>query len=117
MRYWKWEQGRQKGTEYKKLCVWSFRIKKLGFDCYILKYKPKTELKWHTDPVKNGQHWRKNITINRGLCTFLRKTSDGHVYSYFCKNSPWFRADQEKHMLKVYSKPVTKLSFGFVIYN
>lgn len=112
---WRWQDGRQSDTKYRKFTLWYFRIWKWGFDAYILKYSPNTELKWHTDPIPNAEHWRKNIKI-KGLAVFFRKHNNT-MTAYVKRNSPTFRPDIEEHMLMVYNKGCIKLSFGFVRFS
>lgn len=109
--FWKWMNGKQDGCEYRKVCLWSFKIWKWGFDAYILKYQPKASLPIHTDPVKDGKHWRLNIKI-RGLSYFS-----------YVKGERWittqnrfiiFRPDIQRHTLLVANNICVKLSFGFV---
>jgi hypothetical protein len=114
MKLWKWIEGRQQGTKYKKFPLWFFRIGRYGFDAYILKYEPNTLLDWHTDPVKNGKHWRKNISL-KGFSTFCIKVN-GKVRCGWT-DYPWFRPDLCPHMVQTYMTPVTKLSIGFVKFN
>lgn len=115
MKLWRWQNGRQQDTEYKKFPLWHFRIGKWGFDAYILKYAPNTILKWHTDPVPNGKHWRKNFKL-KGWSTFIIKVN-GVSRAYFSDATPIFRPDLHEHMLRVYNKGCIKLSFGFVKFN
>lgn len=110
MKLWKWQKGRQEGTEYQKFPLWYFKIWKWGFDAYILKYEPKTILKLHTDPVKDGKHWRLNIKL-KGSSYFYRKDR-GHN----TKIVNFFRPDIIPHELTVITKTY-KLSFGFVKFN
>ncbi len=112
MKFWKWQEGRQQDTKYWKFPLWSFRIWKWGFDAYILKYAPNTILPWHTDPVKDGKHWRKNLTI-KGYSIFKRRKNGVEINHCFGR-TPWFRPDLEEHMVQTYCMPCKKLSFGFV---
>ena len=73
MKIFKWQAGRQKGCEYKKFPLWFFRIGNFGFDAYILKYSPNNTLDWHTDPVKEGKHYRINIKIKGKTSFVMRK--------------------------------------------
>lgn len=113
----KWKQGRQPGIEYHKLCLFSFKLGRWGFDAYILRYPAKTVLPWHTDPV-NGKHYRINIKL-RGKCTFFAMPSEDldnigdisigeflHI----------FRPDKQLHSLVVFKKTY-KLSLGLVKFN
>lgn len=110
MKLWKWQQGRQKSTEYKKFPLWYFRIGKWGFDAYILKYEPNTVLDWHTDPVKGGKHWRLNIKL-WGNSNFKIAKATGIDITNQTINL--FRADCYSHSLVVFTKTY-KLSLGFV---
>lgn len=111
---WKWENGRQLNCKYKKLCLWSFRIKNLGFDAYILKYQPDARLQFHIDPVK-GEHRRMNITL-KGKSTFCIKTGEygSTIYNSTKRRIISFRPDLQQHSLFVGKEGCTKLSFGFV---
>lgn len=110
---WKWNKGRQQGTQYKKLQLWSFKIWKFGFDAFILHYPLPTLLGWHRDPVENGRHWRMNIRL-KGLASFFMQKDDKEVY--VDSMIILFRPDIYPHMLRVYT-PTWKLSFGFVIFK
>lgn len=116
MKFWKWVKGRQAETEYKKFPLFSFRIWRWGFDGYILKYAPNTVLDWHTDPVKNGEHWRRNWTL-KGISVFYYTDNKTTHYRYSEQGSIWFRPDICKHKLEVYNEGCTKLSLGFVKFN
>lgn len=61
MKLFKWQSGRQGSYNYQKFPIWFFRIGKLGFDAYILKYEANQVLPTHTDPVEGGKHYRLNI--------------------------------------------------------
>ncbi len=110
--YWKWVDGRQHGhgTDYKKFCLWSFKLFNWGFDAYILKYKPSV-LHEHIDPVEGGKHWRLNIKL-QGIADFGKKI-DGE-WKYNRKIFNFFRPDIIPHTLLIYYTGCTKLSFGFV---
>lgn len=110
MKLWQWQQGRQKETNYMKFPLWSFRIWKLGFDGYILKYPEPTVLSWHKDPVKGGKHWRMNMTL-KGRSSFGQIINTRPVQSSKVINL--FRADKIFHSLIVHT-PTIKLSLGFV---
>lgn len=92
-----------------KMCLYSFKIWKLGFDCYILKYEADTLLPLHRDPI-NGQHWRLNIRL-WGDCRFFTQNS-GSSFSRVVL----FRPDLYLHSQFVYT-PTVKLSFGFVKFD
>ena len=55
----KWVKGRQGGDYFKKLI---FGSKRLGMDCYLLKFNPNCYLKPHKDEVK-GRHFRLNVEL------------------------------------------------------
>lgn len=113
--FWKWIDGRQEKTNYKKFCLWSFKVWKWGFDAYILKYQPKASLPIHTDPVKNGQHWRLNIKI-KGLSYFSysKVWSGGQKWITTQNRFILFRPDIQRHTLLVANNKCIKLSLGFV---
>lgn len=108
-----WEKGRQGDCDYKKCRIYSFRIWRWGFDCYLLSYAPDTLLPWHTDPVPNGKHWRINFRL-RGKATLFIRTDAGLYISCWHKRARWFRPDIQEHLLDVYSRGCAKISFGFV---
>jgi hypothetical protein len=116
-RLFKWEAGRQKDVVYYKMKLFSFKVFNFGFDGYILKYPPNTELPLHKDPVKNGEHYRINITLT-GKALFLLCTQDDcsiKTISDKCVN--YFRPDLCAHSLIVGGKECKKLSLGFVKFN
>jgi hypothetical protein len=112
MKLFKWQPGRQGNCNYQKFPMWFFRIGKLGFDAYILKYEADQVLPTHTDPVEGGNHYRLNIGwgVANFLCakTMVAKRL-GRLSLYI------FRPDLYPHSLFVFG-PTTKLSFGFVKY-
>jgi len=110
IKLWKWQSGRQQNTDYQKFLLWYFKIWKWGFDGYILKYKPNTQLNWHKDPIENGNHYRLNIKL-KGKSWFYIKKKD----LLFCvgKKIIFFRPDLYEHSL-IIDSPCTKLSLGFV---
>lgn len=113
MKLWKWQKGRQKGTDYMKFPLWYFRISKLGFDAYILKYEANTHLKLHKDQVVGGKHWRLNIGYGNSqfhICDYP-KSKCGFKIGKF--SLYLFRSDLYLHGLTTYSKTY-KLSFGLV---
>lgn len=111
---WKWTEGRQQECKYKKLCLYSFRVRRWGFDGYILKYQANTYLPLHKDPVK-GRHWRLNI--GWGDNQFLIYSCGRKCGWKFGKFSVYlFRPDLYLHALQVFGTTV-KLSFGFVKFN
>lgn len=52
MKYFTWIDGRQESCSYKKMCLWSFKLWKWGFDGYVLRYQANTDLPWHCDVVE-----------------------------------------------------------------
>ncbi len=115
MKLWRWIPGRQKNCEYKKLCLWYFRIWKWGFDAYILKYNARTFLPIHTDVVKNGRHYRLNIKLWGQAQFFISEKPLSSKYNSTYKRINFFQPDLYYHALNIY-KPTVKLSFGFVKY-
>lgn len=111
IKLFKWQKGRQYGCDYYKFPLWYFRIWRWGFDAYILKFKAKSEVPWHKDPVKNGKHYRINIRLS-GWATFIIE-EDGRRKPYLVNTDRWFRPDICPHMLVVITD-YKLLSFGFV---
>lgn len=54
----KWEPGRLNAS-YRKLVICNFGF----FDVNIIKIPTGTNIPWHTDPIKNKNHYRLNIDI------------------------------------------------------
>jgi hypothetical protein len=113
MKFFKWQNGRQQGCEYKKFTLWYFRLGKLGFDAYILKYQGDQVLPKHKDPIENGKHWRLNIGygVANFVCEKLILGKRIGKLTIFL-----FRPDLYNHSLYVFEK-TTKLSLGFAKYN
>lgn len=109
--FWRWVPGRQQDCQYKKFCLWSFKIFNFGFDGYILRYEAATTLPWHTDQIK-GKHWRLNIKVF-GKAYFLVK---GISRKLWHDRFIFFRPDLHAHSLSVI-KPTVKLSFGFAKFD
>lgn len=105
----KWYKGRQNSCEYYKMPILLFKLWKIGFDCYLLKYKDNSELPSHKDPIK-GRHYRLNVKI-KGKSDFICEKMIFH-------NSfiSFFRPDLYFHSLKIKTKTL-KLSFGFAIFE
>ena len=112
LNYWKWIPGRQKDTKYEKFCLYSFKIWKWAFDAYLIRYAPRAVLEAHVDPVKNGKHWRLNITL-KGKSYFGIVSPNG-CYGLSSKRFIFFRPDIIKHMVVNKTKTCLKLSLGFV---
>lgn len=110
-----WVKGRQEGVDYYKLKIFSFKLLKFGFDCYILKYNLYQILPYHFDKVMGGKHYRANITLS-GDSVFIKKDKDGKEYPSR-KTINIFRPDIEEHKLVTFNSEVYKLSIGMVIYE
>lgn len=108
-----WEEGRQLSCEYFKKEIYSFKVGKFAFDCYLLKYFCGTTLPSHTDPVPNGKHYRLNI--GWGEANFV---CEKYIIARRFGNLTitLFRPDLYKHSLYVF-EDTKKLSFGFVIFQ
>ncbi len=70
MRYFVWEEGRQK-SGYRKMRLahvvfptW-IRERILGFDAYVLDYPEGAEIPEHTDPVEGYRHYRVNCIVRQ----------------------------------------------------
>lgn len=111
MKLWRWQKGRQESAIYDKFTLWYFRIWKLGFDCYLLRFKLKTHVEFHTDVVPNGQHWRLNVNLKGSNVLTLAHYSN--IVLYFNKKAILFRPDIIPHSFIVRT-PTIQLSFGFV---
>lgn len=109
----KWENGRQSDCEYFKHKLYSFKIGKFGFDAYILKYVPNSFLPWHQDEVKDGKHYRLNISL-KGKSRFFIRNGTKNIWS---QKFIFFRPDLYEHALRVYNNYCYKLSIGFVYYK
>lgn len=112
MKLWKWQSGRQANCEYQKFPLWYFKIWKLGFDAYILKYEGDQMLPSHKDPIKDGKHWRLNIGWGRAnfVC---EKLIFGKIFGKM--TIYLFRPDLYQHSLFIFDKTI-KLSIGFAKY-
>lgn len=110
MKKWKWIECRQKECRYMKMCLYSFRIFRLGMDAYLLKYQADTILPEHKDIV-NGRHWRLNI--GWGVANFV---CEKYIIAWRIGKLTvtLFRPDKYLHSLYVFEKTV-KLSLGFAI--
>lgn len=104
-----WVKGRIQNSKYYKDCVYKFKIFRLAFDCYILKYEEQTELPLHVDTV-NGKHYRMNILLKGETSFYCLKTI------FRNSNIVIFRPDKYQHALFASTKSY-KLSFGFAIMN
>lgn len=101
----KWVDGRQSGLDYKKMCLYSFRVGKWGFDCYLIKYPWRGYLTMHTDPIP-GRHYRMNIKLY-GNAIFLHDREAFSIGEFL----HFFRPDTNRHGLVIASRTL-KLSFG-----
>lgn len=113
MKLFRWLPGRQQNCEYYKFCFLYFKIGRFGFDGYILKYLPKTELPWHKDPI-NGKMWRLNIRL-WGKSLLVIDPGLMHMHSYYA-HICLFRPDICGHKVINYTKTY-KLSLGFAKFN
>lgn len=104
-----WEKGKEDDIFYKKYKIYSFKIYKYGFHCYILEYPNCTYLPEHKDMI-NGKYYKCNITLygeNKFVCNKLL---------FKIKNINIFRSDKELHSLICYEDTL-KLSIGFTKLN
>ncbi len=85
----------------------------LPFDCYILRFRPGSEIPEHTDPVDGKRHFRLNVV--------LRSAKIGG--EFFCSNPIFeskriklFRPDQSTHSVsKIQSDTRYVFSLGWVL--
>lgn len=110
MKLFKWSLGRQSTAIYHKYCFLYWKIGKYGFDGYILRYPPNTDLPVHKDPV-NGSHYRINVKL-KGKASFWCTS----VIKKWGERIIIFRPDLYYHSLKTFTKTY-KLSLGFVRFN
>lgn len=113
LKLFKWQNGRQQGCDYRKFPLWFFRIRKFGFDAYILKYQSAQILPPHRDPIERGKHWRLNIGYGNDnfVCESLIFGCKLGLFTIYI-----FRPDLYEHSLQVYDN-TTKLSIGFAVYK
>lgn len=109
MKLFTWLPGRQDKATYWKWCFMFFRIGRLGFDGYILKYPEGTILPKHKDQL-DGKMWRMNITL-RGMSFF---SCDKQILNLGPIHI--FRPDKYLHGLNVFYKTY-KLSLGFALFK
>jgi hypothetical protein len=57
----RWQRGRQ-GTGYDKMLLLTAPWP-IGFDSYLIRYPDGSEIQPHTDPVKQGRHYRLNVVL------------------------------------------------------
>lgn len=57
----RWQRGRQ-GTGYDKMLLLTARWP-LPFDSYLIRYPEGSAIPPHTDPVREGRHYRLNIIL------------------------------------------------------
>lgn len=110
MKFFKWIEGRQENCVYHKWCFLYTKIGRFGFDGYILRYQPRTELPPHTDRLK-GKHWRLNLSL-KGESLFMCQKNIFSIPNFLYI----FRPDKYIHSLYVGTKTY-KLSLGFAILN
>lgn len=58
---WRWQRGRQ-NSGYDKMLLATGRWP-LPFDGYLIRYPEGSAIPPHTDPVKQGRHYRLNIVL------------------------------------------------------
>jgi len=109
MKLFRWIEGRQSTTKYHKWCFLYFKIWRLGFDGYLLRYEPQTTLPMHKDKIQ-GKHYRLNIKL-KGKADFWCPST-----IFRSSNIIIFRPDLFYHSLTVYTKTY-KISFGFAIFK
>jgi len=79
----RWQRGRQESGYHKMLiggAYWPIK-----FDMYLLKFPAGSEIPPHTDPLKEGRHYRLNVV--------LKQAREGGIF--FC-NSPIFETNRVK---------------------
>lgn len=103
----KWKKGRLDNVKYYKSKLWEFKFLGMGFDAYVLKYPVGTFLIPHKDEVKNGNHYRLNLSL-KGKSIF-----DSESYIFKSKILNIFRPDLNIHSLFALTKTY-KLSLGYV---
>lgn len=59
----RWQRGRQNSGYDKMLLLQS--VWPLPFDAYLLRFPAGSEVKPHTDPVSEGQHYRLNVVVKK----------------------------------------------------
>ena len=60
---WRWQRGRQ-GSGYDKMLLLTGRWP-LPFDSYLIRYPEGSAIPPHTDPVRDGRHYRLNVVLKR----------------------------------------------------
>jgi len=109
MKILNWQKGRQKGLNYFKLKLWSFKIGKKGFDAFLLKYPEPGILPTHVDKIK-GKHYRCNLTLwGKSIFKCGEMIKDFYLLKIF-------RPDINPHSLQILSKTL-KLSIGYAKLN
>jgi|JI10StandDraft_1071094.scaffolds.fasta_scaffold297758_3 hypothetical protein len=106
----KWQQGRQK-TGYDTIKVMELH-RPLPMDIYLIRYQQGAYIPPHCDPVRQGQHYRLNIT--------LKYAQRGGVFH--CEQLIWrcgrmvlFRSDLAIHQVsQVESGSRYVLSIGWI---
>ena len=88
----RWRPGRQQsGYEKMLLLANPFLV---PFDCYILRYRPGSEIAEHTDPVDDKKHYRLNVVIKKAEAGGHFSCSDCIYESARIK---LFRPDRARH--------------------
>lgn len=109
-KFLRWKPGRQQsGYEKMLLLANPFLV---PFDCYILRYRPGSEITEHTDPVDDKKHYRLNIV--------LRKAKSGGQFAcsetiFESERIKLFRPDRARHSVsRVDAGTRYVLSIGWV---
>lgn len=105
----RWEHGRQDGGYDKLLIAQSQWLK---FDLYLLRFPVGSEIKKHTDPVKQGRHFRLNVIIKPARQGGQFVVKDAIVN---WRRMKFFRPDISEHSVSRIEKGSRYvISFGFV---
>ena len=93
LRDWlRWRGGRQR-TGYEKLLLLANPYL-LPFDCYLLRFRPGSEVPEHTDPVDGKRHYRLNIIVRNARAGGVFVCSDPILETRRIK---LFRPDKSSH--------------------
>lgn len=109
-----WVRGRQDGGNYFKCEVFSFRLGKYGFDCYLIKYPTNSYIPPHVDPVDDHNHYRLNMVIKHAKLggKFIKNgiTQSGRIF--------FFRPDRDEHQVSQIIKGTRYVfSLGLAVKN
>lgn len=92
----RWKPGRQQSGYEKMLLLTNPFF--LPFDCYLLRFRPGSEIAEHTDPVDDRKHYRLNVV--------LKKARSGGDFScsamiYESDRIKLFRPDRARHSVSL----------------